>query len=104
MRDDSCLVEAARTHAGRPVRINRAYLEASVRILTGFVEPHFFAGFSGGPKAVLPGIADQRSILENHGAEMIAHPNAGWMVTEGTPCGRRCWRLRWLPGPRFCSM
>lgn len=84
-RDDSCLVEAARTHAGRPVRINRAYLEASVRILTGFVEPHFFAGFSGGPKAVLPGIADQRSILENHGAEMIAHPNAGWMVTEGNP-------------------
>ncbi|HNS51502.1 MAG TPA: nickel-dependent lactate racemase [Anaerolineae bacterium] len=83
--DDSCLVEVTHNHTGRPVRINRAYLDASVRILTGFVEPHFFAGFSGGPKAVLPGIADQHSILENHGTEMIAHPNARWMVTDGNP-------------------
>ncbi len=83
--DDENLVEVARNRAGRPVRVNRAYMDASVRILTGFIEPHFFAGFSGGPKAVLPGIADIEAIMDNHGAEMIAHPRATWAVTEGNP-------------------
>ncbi len=81
--DDENLVEVGRNRAGRPVRVNRAYMEASVRILTGFIEPHFFAGFSGGPKAVLPGISDIEAILDNHGASMIADPKATWTVTEG---------------------
>ncbi|MGC9520763.1 MAG: nickel-dependent lactate racemase [Anaerolineae bacterium] len=79
------LVGVARNHQGRIVEVNRAYTEASVRILTGFVEPHFFAGVSGGPKAVLPGIADIESILDNHGAQMLAHPQARWAVTVGNP-------------------
>lgn len=83
--DDANLVEVGRNRAGRPVRVNRAYIEASVRILTGFIEPHLFAGFSGGPKAVLPGIADIEAILDNHGPTMIAHPQATWAVTEGNP-------------------
>ncbi len=83
--DDENLVEVAWNRAGRPVRVNRAYMDASVRILTGFIEPHFFAGFSGGPKVVLPGIADIEAIMDNHGAEMIAHPRATWAVTEGNP-------------------
>jgi nickel-dependent lactate racemase len=60
-------------------------VDASVRVLTGFIEPHFFAGFSGGPKAVLPGIADIDSILDNHGPAMIAEPGATWTTTEGNP-------------------
>lgn len=83
--DDATLAPVGRNRAGRTVRVNRAYLEASVRILTGFIEPHFFAGFSGGPKAVLPGIADVESILDNHGATMLADPQATWTVTEGNP-------------------
>jgi len=83
--DDENLVEVARNTAGRVVRVNRTYMEALVRILTGFIEPHFFAGFSGGPKAVLPGIADIEAILDNHGAKMIAHPKATWAVTRGNP-------------------
>jgi nickel-dependent lactate racemase len=83
--DDDNLVEVGRNHAGRPVRVNRAYMEASVRILTGFIEPHFFAGFSGGPKAVLPGITDIETIMDNHGAQMIGDPMATWAVTEGNP-------------------
>ncbi len=79
------LVEVTVNSLGHPVCINRAYAEASVRILTGFIEPHFFAGFSGGPKAVLPGIADIDSILDNHGGEMLADPKATWAVTEGNP-------------------
>jgi nickel-dependent lactate racemase len=83
--DRENLVEVARNRADRPVYVHRAYVEASVRILTGFIEPHFFAGFSGGPKAVLPGIADIDAILDNHGAVMIAEPKATWAVTEGNP-------------------
>jgi nickel-dependent lactate racemase len=72
-------------HLGRWVSVNRHYLEANLRILTGFIEPHFFAGFSGGPKAVLPGIADLTAIMENHGADQIAHPKATWGILEGNP-------------------
>ena len=83
--DDENLVGVATNHAGRQVRVNRAYTDASVRILTGFIEPHFFAGFSGGPKAVLPAIADIESIMDNHGPAMIAAPKATWATTEGNP-------------------
>jgi len=83
--DDENLVEVGRNRAGRPVRVNRTYVEASKRILTGFIEPHFFAGVSGGPKAVLPGISDIEAIMDNHGAAMIADPLATWAVTEGNP-------------------
>lgn len=83
--DDSNLVSLGETALGHPVRINRLYLEAEVKILTGFIEPHFFAGFSGGPKAVLPALSGSESVLTNHGREMIAHPNATWGVTEGNP-------------------
>jgi nickel-dependent lactate racemase len=74
-----------RTDAGHDIWIDAAYIQADVKILTGFIEPHFFAGFSGGPKAVLPGIAAQASILANHSASMIGHPRATWGVTEGNP-------------------
>jgi nickel-dependent lactate racemase len=83
--DEAELVAAGRTRVGRTVQVNRAYMQASVRILTGFIEPHFFAGFSGGPKAVLPGIADIESILDNHGPEMMAEPGATWAATYGNP-------------------
>ena len=71
--------------AGVPVRIDRRYVEADVRIVTGFVEPHFFAGFSGGPKAVCPGLAALETILEAHSPRRIADPRATWTVTEGNP-------------------
>lgn len=70
---------------GSDTWVNAEYMRADVRILTGFVEPHFFAGFSGGPKSVMPGLMDQRSVLANHCAERIDHPSATWMVAEGNP-------------------
>ena len=100
-RDGASLVEVARNHAGRPVKVNRAYLDASLRILTGFIEPHFFAGSSGGPKAVLPGIADLDAILDNHDPEMIAHPNATWLVTEGNPLWEEMLSVAQAVGPAF---
>jgi nickel-dependent lactate racemase len=82
---DEGLVAVACNRSGRAVKVNRAYAEASFRVLTGFIEPHFFAGFSGGPKAVLPGIADIDSILDNHGPAMIADPGVDWASTSGNP-------------------
>jgi nickel-dependent lactate racemase len=83
--DDQNLVSLGETSLGNPVRINRHYLESDVRILTGFIEPHFFAGFSGGPKAILPSLAGSESVYSNHGLDMIAHPQAAWGVTAGNP-------------------
>jgi nickel-dependent lactate racemase len=83
--DDAGLVSLGVTGRGHPVRINRAYMQAGVKILTGFIEPHFFAGFSGGPKAILPSLAGAESVFTNHGLAMIGHPQATWGVTEGNP-------------------
>jgi nickel-dependent lactate racemase len=70
---------------GAAVWVNRAYMEAGLRILTGFVEPHLFAGYSGGGKAMLPGICGAESIMANHDARMIGHPKSTWCTTEGNP-------------------
>lgn len=70
---------------GVPVRLDRAYVEADLRILTGFVEPHFFAGWSGGPKGTCPGLAATETIFEAHSPSRIADPRATWMRTEGNP-------------------
>ena len=78
-------VDLAKTVNGQTVRINREFVEADFRILTGFIEPHFFAGFSGGPKLVLPGLADVNTIQWNHRPESIASPKATWGVTAGNP-------------------
>jgi nickel-dependent lactate racemase len=84
-QDDANLVSLGQTSLGHPVRVNRTYMEADARILTGFIEPHFFAGFSGGPKAILPSLAGAESVFTNHGLAMIADPQSTWGVTEGNP-------------------
>jgi nickel-dependent lactate racemase len=70
---------------GAPVLIDRGYTAADVKIVTGFVEPHFFAGFSGGPKAVCPGLAALETILEAHSPPRIASEHATWLLLEGNP-------------------
>ena len=74
-----------RTVRGVEVWANREYLDAELRILTGFVEPHLFAGYSGGGKAMLPGVCGAEAIMANHDATMIAHPRATWCTTDGNP-------------------
>ena len=84
-RDPAALTFVGTTSRGVPVHLNRLWVEADVRITTGFVEPHFFAGFSGGPKMVAPGLAGLDTVLVLHDAPRIGHPNATWGVTEGNP-------------------
>ncbi|GAB4540359.1 MAG: nickel-dependent lactate racemase [Anaerolineae bacterium] len=73
------------TSRGHEIWLNREFIECDAKILTGFIEPHFFAGFSGGGKVVMPGMAGQRTVLGNHDAGMIADPQATWGVTWGNP-------------------
>jgi nickel-dependent lactate racemase len=68
-----------------PVWLNREWAQADVRITTGFVEPHFFAGFSGGPKLVAPGLAALETVLVLHDAARIGSPRATWGITNGNP-------------------
>jgi len=70
---------------GTPVLLQRQYVEADLRIITGFVEPHFFAGFSGGPKAVCPGLAAGGTILEAHHPRRIADGRATFVTRAGNP-------------------
>lgn len=73
------------TRRGHEIWLNRELVECDIKILTGFIEPHFFVGFSGGGKAVMPGMAGLRTILGNHDAEMLRDPRATWGVTVGNP-------------------
>ncbi len=73
------------TASGTPVELDRAYLEADRRIAIGFIEPHFFAGFSGGPKAVAPGLASLETIFRLHSSRLIAHPMSTWGERESNP-------------------
>jgi nickel-dependent lactate racemase len=84
-RDPSSHAPVGKTSTGVAVSLNRAFMDADVRITTGFVEPHFFAGFSGGPKMVAPGLAALETVMVLHDARRIGHPKATWGITEGNP-------------------
>ncbi len=76
--DKSTQVMLGRSRFGVEVYLNTEYVEADFRIVTGFIEPHFFAGFSGGPKGIMPGVAGLETILTFHNARMIGDPLATW--------------------------
>ena len=82
-RDSHTLVGT--TSSGNDVWMHSQYVKCDVRILTGFIEPHFFAGFSGGGKACMPGLALVDTVLKNHSPQNIDNPMATWGVTHGNP-------------------
>ena len=86
---------------GTPALINRHVVEADVRVITGFIEPHFFAGFSGGIKGICPGTAALQTVMSNHGAENIGDPNATFGVTEGNPLWEELRDVALRVGPSF---
>jgi len=73
------------TSRGNTVDMNRKVVEADFRISTGLIEPHFFAGFSGGRKSIAPGVFSLRSAYENHSYKMIEHPHARSGILKGNP-------------------
>ena len=76
---------AGKTFDGRDVYFNRDYVEADKRIVLGFIEPHFMAGFSGGYKGIFPAVADIDAIMHYHRADVIGDVNSTWGVLEGNP-------------------
>ena len=99
--DKDSMGHLGRTVFGHEVWVNGEYMRASVKILTGFIEPHFFAGFSGGPKAVLPAIVNQQAVLGNHDARMIVDPRATWGITEGNPIWEEMREVALMTHPAF---
>ena len=87
--DSSTLAGAGVGADGHPVLLNREYVNADRRIVLGFIEPHFMAGFSGGAKAVFPGIAAIDAIMRYHDARMIGDPKTTWGLLKGNPTQER---------------
>ena len=83
--DENSLVSVGTLPSGGELVLNRLAVEADLLVAEGFIEPHFFAGFSGGRKSVLPGVAAYRTVLANHCAEFIASPGARTGILEGNP-------------------
>jgi len=83
--DPATQILAGVTSKGHETWLNAGLMACDLKILTGFIEPHLFAGFSGGGKAIMPGMAGQRTVLGNHDAGMVGHPKAAWGVTQGNP-------------------
>ena len=84
-RNNDSLALVGHTSTGVPVLLNREWVESDFKVTTGFVEPHFFAGFSGGPKMVAPGLAGLETVMHLHDARRIGDPKATWGLIEGNP-------------------
>ena len=83
--DTANLVRLGTLPSGGELIVNRLAAEADLLVSEGFIEPHFFAGFSGGRKSVLPGIASRATVMYNHNSAFIAHPKARTGVIDGNP-------------------
>lgn len=86
--DDANMVKIGVLPSGGDLVINRLAAEADLLVAEGFIEPHFFAGFSGGRKSVLPGVAARRAVYYNHNAAFIDDPHSRAGILEGNPIHR----------------
>ncbi len=84
-KDRDAHVDLGKTSAGIPIILDRRFVEADLKIVTGLVEPHFMAGYSGGRKVVAPGIAYQDTILMFHMSRVLEHANAANCIIDGNP-------------------
>ena len=83
--DASKLLPAGKSADSAAVYLNREYVEADRRVVLGFIEPHFMAGFSGGYKGVFPALGDIASIMRYHDAKTIGDPRSTWGRLDGNP-------------------
>ncbi|MCK9411497.1 MAG: nickel-dependent lactate racemase [Prolixibacteraceae bacterium] len=72
--------------SGSKIKLNKYYVQAGFRIVTGLVEPHFMAGYSGGRKAICPGLVALEAVRKFHGYQFLSHPNASSTVLKDNPC------------------
>lgn len=99
--DKKSLVKVGESKFGCEVFLNKDYVEADFRIVTGFIEPHFFAGFSGGPKGIMPGIAGIETIMTFHNARMIGDPRSTWGNMDDNPVQQMTREVNQMCKPDF---
>ncbi|MDB5385817.1 MAG: hypothetical protein JWM11_1463 [Planctomycetaceae bacterium] len=100
--DPQSLKQAGVGEDGQPIYYNKEYCEADKRIVMGFIEPHFMAGFSGGYKGIFPAVADIKSIMRYHDAPTIGHPRSTWGVLDGNPTQAKIRKNGSLLNVDFC--
>jgi nickel-dependent lactate racemase len=83
--DPDTMAPVGRLENGQALLMNKRYVEADKRIVLGFIEPHFFAGYSGGYKGIFPALADIDSILYYHRASVIGDKRSNWGVLRDNP-------------------
>lgn len=89
------------TDNGTPVYIDNTYLSAELKIITGLIEPHLMAGYSGGRKAICPGLASIETMKVMHGPELMEHPNSAVGILEGNPFHKEATEIAQMAGVDF---
>ena len=89
------------TENGTPVYINKTYLASDLKITTGLIEPHLMAGYSGGRKAICPGIAAVETMKVMHGPELMEHPKSAVGILEGNPFHKEATEIALMAGVDF---
>jgi nickel-dependent lactate racemase len=89
------------TSRGAKAYLNAQYVTADKRIAAGFIEPHLYAGFSGGPKAIMPGIAGIETVKFFHSFRMIGDPGTTWLNLESNPTQEMCREVAAMAPPSF---
>ena len=99
--DDSMLVDLGKAAHGCPAVINKLYMQSSLRICTGLIEPHFMAGFSGGRKAICPGITGIETLKIFHSVNAMGHPLSKSCSLKGNPVDEMAKSVAKLAGCDF---
>jgi len=100
-RDRETLVHMGTTSGGAPIWIDRVYVEADLKIATSLIEPHLMAGFSGGRKAICPGLMGVDTMRVLHGPQLLSHPLASEGNIEGNPFHRQALEVAQTVGVDF---
>jgi nickel-dependent lactate racemase len=90
-----------KTQNDTPVYINKTYLESDLKVITGLIEPHLMAGYSGGRKAICPGIASVETMKVMHGPELMEHPKSSVGILEGNPFHIEATKIALMAGADF---
>jgi lactate racemase len=98
-RSDDDHVDLGSTKAGTPVKLDRRFVQADVKIVTGLVEPHFMAGYSGGRKVIAPGVAHRDTITTFHSERFMSNPRADNCVLAGNPLHEEQLAIAAMVGP-----
>ncbi len=100
-RDRNSCKEIGKTKKGTPVVLDKEYLDADFKILTGLIEPHFMAGFSGGRKSICPGISYMDMFKYFHGPPILESPNAATGVLKDNPFHEEATEIAKMAGVDF---